>query len=77
LALYLLKLSLCLSRSHHLRGVQKQLVERKVSLQALRVVWPEHPQVSPEGWRCNFLTHLEAPKVVKSQTLPAMSEANR
>jgi hypothetical protein len=33
--------------------------------------------VSPEGWRCNFLTCPEAPKVAKSQTPPAMSRANR
>jgi hypothetical protein len=26
-----------------------------------------------KGWRCNFLTCPEAPKVAKSQTLPALS----
>jgi hypothetical protein len=32
--------------------------------------------VSPKGWRCNFLTHPEAPKLAKSRTPPAMSIAN-
>jgi hypothetical protein len=32
--------------------------------------------VSPKGWRCNFLTNPETPKVAKSRTLPAMSKAN-
>jgi hypothetical protein len=43
----------------------------------MRVLWQEHSLVSPKGWRCNFLTHPEAPKVAKSQTSPAMSVANR
>jgi hypothetical protein len=31
-----------------------------------KVFWPGHSPVSPKGWRCNFLTCLEAPKVAKS-----------
>jgi hypothetical protein len=40
------------------------------------MLWPGHYPVSPEGWRCNFLTHPEALKAARSWTPPAMSEAN-
>jgi hypothetical protein len=47
-------------------------VEKKASLQAKKVLWQGHYLLSPEGWTCNFLTFLEAPKVTKSQTTPDM-----